>query len=68
MAFDSFAAFLQMGKHGFYVWLSYGVGLGSLILLWWHCCYSRRKIVAGIKEFEARRQRRKTSKTTERVL
>lgn len=24
MAFESFAAFLQMGSHGLYVWLSYG--------------------------------------------
>ncbi|MDG9729357.1 heme exporter protein CcmD [Ignatzschineria sp. RMDPL8A] len=23
-AFNSFAEFLQMGKHGLYVWLSYG--------------------------------------------
>lgn len=25
MAFDSFAGFLAMGKHGFYVWSAYGV-------------------------------------------
>ncbi|WP_300522193.1 heme exporter protein CcmD [Alcanivorax sp.] len=25
MAFDSFADFLAMGKHGFYVWSAYGV-------------------------------------------
>jgi len=25
--FASFADFLQMGKHGLYVWLSYGIGL-----------------------------------------
>lgn len=25
MEFNSFADFLQMGRHGFYVWLSYGI-------------------------------------------
>ncbi|MBD3643562.1 heme exporter protein CcmD, partial [Alcanivorax sp.] len=25
MAFESFADFLAMGKHGFYVWSAYGV-------------------------------------------
>lgn len=33
MAFDSFAEFLAMGNHGFYVWLAYGltfVVLGGL--------------------------------------
>lgn len=24
--FESFSDFLQMGKHGLYVWLSYGIG------------------------------------------
>jgi heme exporter protein D len=31
-AFDSFASFLSMGKHGFYVWLAYGAGATVLIL------------------------------------
>jgi len=29
--FASFADFLQMGKHGLYVWLSYGIFLGIII-------------------------------------
>ena len=32
MYFDSFADFLQMGKHGQYVWLAYGTT--ALVLLW----------------------------------
>lgn len=31
-AFDSFASFISMGKHGFYVWLAYGVGALVVIL------------------------------------
>ena len=27
MYFENFADFLAMGKHGFYVWLCYGLGL-----------------------------------------
>lgn len=30
--FESFADFLAMGKHGFYVWLAYG--LAALVVLW----------------------------------
>lgn len=33
MQFDSLSAFLDMGGYGFYVWLSYGVSIGSLALL-----------------------------------
>ncbi len=29
--FASFADFLAMGKHGLYVWLSYGIGLGIIL-------------------------------------
>ena len=32
MYFDSLTEFLQMGKHGFYVWLAYGTT--GLVLLW----------------------------------
>ncbi|TDQ40126.1 heme exporter protein CcmD [Thiopseudomonas denitrificans] len=31
-AFNSFAEFLAMGKHGFYVWLCFGVTLAIMLL------------------------------------
>lgn len=31
MFFDSFSAFLAMGGHGFYVWLSYAIGAALII-------------------------------------
>lgn len=34
MYFDSFAEFLLMGKHGFYVWVAYGVTLAVLLGSW----------------------------------
>ncbi|NVK01495.1 MAG: heme exporter protein CcmD [Oceanospirillaceae bacterium] len=32
MAFESFADFLDMGGHGLYVWLCYGLGLVTILL------------------------------------
>ena len=32
MYFESFADFIDMGGHGFYVWLCYAIVLGSLII------------------------------------
>ncbi|TLU64802.1 heme exporter protein CcmD [Thalassotalea litorea] len=33
MTFESFSEFLTMGKHGFYIWLSYGCTLVILLAL-----------------------------------
>lgn len=33
MQFDSFAQFISMNGHGFYVWLSYGITLALFLLL-----------------------------------
>ena len=33
MYFDSIADLLQMGKHGFYVWWTYGVSVLTLLFL-----------------------------------
>ena len=34
MYFDSFAEFLLMGKHGFYVWTAYGTTTAVLLGSW----------------------------------
>ena len=34
MYFDSFAEFLLMGKHGFYVWMAYGITAAVLLGSW----------------------------------
>ncbi len=31
----SFSEFLAMGKHGFYVWTSYGVGAILFVVIYW---------------------------------
>jgi heme exporter protein D len=45
MAFDSFAAFLAMGKHGPYVWSAYGVT--ALVVLWnvWQPLLRRKRLL-----------------------
>ena len=34
MYFDTFTEFLQMGKHGFYVWIAYGTTLVVVLGSW----------------------------------
>lgn len=31
MYFDSFSEFLEMGRHGFYVWTAYGLSLALVV-------------------------------------
>jgi len=33
MQFDSFSSFVSMGGYAFYVWLSFGVTFGAMLLL-----------------------------------
>ncbi|GAB3481038.1 heme exporter protein CcmD [Marinomonas epiphytica] len=50
MAFESWQAFWQMGKHGLYVWSAYGfvfVGLGGLCLQTFR---QKRAIISDIKK------------------
>ena len=68
MQFESFTEFLHMGGYAFYVWLSFGAGLVCLLGCWGQARLSRRKIIEGIKQFEALRARRQAAKQQERVL
>lgn len=46
MYFESFEAFLAMGKHGVYVWSAYGLGLLILSLNVILPVLNKRKVVA----------------------
>lgn len=50
MYFDSFSDFIAMGKHGLYVWLSYGIFL--VIIAWniWVLVSNRRRCIASAKK------------------
>ncbi len=60
MFFDSFSAFLEMGGHGFYVWLSFGLTglliIGNVV----HVRMARRNF---FREHAQRQTRRKRSGT-----
>jgi len=56
VSFESFADFLAMGKHGLYVWTSYGVSLAVLALNVALPILARRRYLQD----EARRLRRES--------
>ncbi len=58
MAFSSFADFLAMGKHGFFVWSAYGLSLLVLALNVVLPILARRRYLQD----EARRLRREEAK------
>ena len=57
MAFESFSAFLAMGKHGVYVWSCYGITLAILALNVALPIMARKRYL----QEEARRLRREKS-------
>ncbi len=50
MAFDSFADFLAMGKHGVYVWSCYGLTFGVIAWLLWHTYHERQQFFSEQKQ------------------
>lgn len=56
MSFESFSDFLAMGKHGLYVWTSYGISLAVLALNVALPILARRRYLQD----EARRLRRES--------
>jgi heme exporter protein D len=42
MAFETFADFLQMGRHGVYVWSAYAFSIFVLIGLGWESVVARK--------------------------
>jgi len=52
--FETFTEFLLMGGHALYVWLSYGVGLFIILLVYIQPILARRSIIQELSQ----RQRR----------
>ncbi len=61
MFFDSFAEFLAMGKHGFYVWLCYGITALVIIANILAPIRQRKNLI----EQQARLQRREKKNASE---
>ncbi|OBX11707.1 hemagglutination activity protein [Gallibacterium salpingitidis] len=66
--FDSWSAFWQMGQHGLYVWLSYGISLIAILLLIIVSHRGKRKILVEVKREMERQQRIKQRTATENSL
>lgn len=57
MAFESFADFLAMGKHGLYVWMAYGVTFAIVVWNALQPFLQRRRLLkeqSGLIKREAR--------------
>ncbi len=52
--FDTFDAFIEMGGHGFYIWLCYAIVSVSLIGYYFISAKSSSKATAELKRFYAR--------------
>ena len=61
LSFDSWQAFLSMGGHGLYVWLCYGAGMATFVLVALSPIIERRTIVRELVQ----RQRRKQAQQAE---
>lgn len=62
--FYSFQEFLAMGKHGPYVWSSWGITLLAIIGLVLYSLNQRRRLIRELKVHNARQQQLK--RTTKR--
>lgn len=55
--FDDFTAFLHMGGRGTFVWLSFGIGLGLMLLLLSHSILMNRFVKLAVEKQQARAER-----------
>lgn len=61
-AFASWHDFFAMGRYGFYVWLAVSGTLIPLGALVFHTLWLRRRLLADIRQRQAREQRIRASK------
>ncbi|EIJ71082.1 heme exporter protein CcmD [Pasteurella bettyae] len=57
MFFESWSDFLNMGGYGFYVWLSYGISLISILIFAVQSYHGKAAVFREIKREELREQR-----------
>jgi heme exporter protein D len=57
MFFDSFSSFIQMGNHGIYVWLSYGIFAVIVAANFILPIISRKKIIKDLERQMRREQK-----------
>ncbi|MFT7109319.1 MAG: heme exporter protein D [Psychrobacter glaciei] len=57
MFFDSFSSFIQMGNHGIYVWLSYGIFAVIVAANFISPIISRKKVIKDLERQMRREQK-----------
>lgn len=62
MQFESFAAFLNMGGYGLYVWLSFGVTALAMLILATASHYNHKKLLRRVLAESARQARIKKAR------
>ena len=62
MAFESFSDFWAMGGYGLYVWLSVGITMLGLVVLWGISVHHRHVLVKQVAIERQRRARIKAAK------
>ena len=68
MHFEDFNAFLAMGGYGAYVWLSFGMGVLSIAVIWGDSILAKRKLFTQILTEQARQQRIKAASSPSNVV
>ncbi|MFQ3236736.1 MAG: heme exporter protein D [Paraglaciecola sp.] len=61
MYFDSFSQFWQMGGYGFFVWLSFGVSLFTLIILALDATMDKKRLFKLVQSEVLRKSRIKAA-------
>ena len=57
MQFSTFAEFINMGGHGFYVWLAYGVSATLLMVLVFASLNKNKTIIRDIQKRQQREEK-----------
>lgn len=65
MQFTDIDAFLAMGGHGFYVWLSYGVGLLVFTIAFISPLLKKKQIVKELLQLQRRQSKHTLNENTE---
>lgn len=55
--FESFADFIKMGGHGFYVWLCYALVFGAVLFGVWYAKTERTRTLKRLSINQARKNR-----------
>jgi heme exporter protein D len=67
MNFTSVDAFLNMGGHGLYVWLSYGVGLLVFVIAFISPILKKKRIIKDLSQLQRRQTKQKMKENTESI-